>query len=689
MKKNIIFSAALSIMTMSSFAQIDRSVQPQAGPAREPQIAEYESFTLDNGLKVFVVENHKLPRVTFSLVIDRDPVKEGQKAGMVQLAGDLIRRGTNSRTKDQIDEQIDFMGASLSTYSTGVYASSLSKYSEEVLEIMADVIMNASFPQEEFEKLLTQAKSGLESQKDDPSAIMNKVFQAMIYGKDHPYGEMMTEQTLENISVEDCKNYYSTYFRPNTAYLAVVGDVKPRKVKKLLKRYLGDWENQVVPEHQYKFPVAPPKTMVAFVNRDASVQSVIKIGNTIDLEPGNSDIEAVRVMNQILGGGSSGRLFRNLREDKAFTYGAYSSFDSDPLVGNFSASASVRNDVTDSAVTEFLYEFNRIRTEPVSEEELEAAKNNLAGSFGRSLESPNTVTSFAINIARYGLPKDYYNNYLKRLSAVTVEDVQRVANKYIHAESLVIGVVGRGSEVAGGLEKFGELKYFTPEAEPTSAPSLPVPDGVTADKVLSDYFAALGGLDKIKAVKSMKMTAEVSVPGMPAPLTMKRIQKVPGLFSEKTLMNGQVVQERTLNGEKASSTQMGQEKPMDEEAVAQMKKEASVIFDEVNYLSEDYSLTLDHMSMVNGNKAYVMTVKNSDGEEKTLYFDEESGLLVKSESSQETPRGPISVSTQYEDYQENNGVKYAMKMVQKVGPQTITIDVKELEINGKVSTSDL
>ena len=320
---NVLDQAMESLVSEDS--ELDRSKIPVPGPAPEIQIGEYKSFTLDNGLKVFVVENDKLPVVSFSLIIDRDQIREGEKAGYISAAGDLLSRGTKTKTKEQIDEEIDFIGASLSTSSTSVFASSLSKHKEKLLAVMADVTLNPSFPPEELDKIKKQTISGLQSQKDDPNAIAENVRQVLRYGKNHPYGELTTEESVNNISLEDCKNYYNTYFKPNIAYMAIVGDITRQEAETLIKENFGSWKRGEVPTHIYEKPAIPVKPVVALVDRPQSVQSIINITYPVTLKPGGDDVIKARIMDDILGGGFSGRLFANLRETYGYTYGAYSS----------------------------------------------------------------------------------------------------------------------------------------------------------------------------------------------------------------------------------------------------------------------------------------------------------------------------------------------------------------------------
>ncbi|GAO29306.1 insulinase-like:peptidase M16, C-terminal precursor [Geofilum rubicundum JCM 15548] len=331
-------------------AQLDRSTPPEAGPAPQINIGEYEKFTLKNGLRVFVVEDHKLPMVAYNLTLDIDPVFEGEAAGYVSLAGDLMRSGTTNRNKAEIDESIDFIGATLNTHSKGIYGRSLKKHNATLLELMSDVLMNPTFPQEELEKSLKQMETGIQAEKNEPSAIANNIASVLRYGKDDPYGEVVSEENLANITTGHLKTYHQTYFRPNAAYLVIVGDISVKEAKKQAKKYFGDWEKAEVPGHTYSQWPTYEAPKVAIANRDGANQSTIMVTHTLPLTPGHPNAIKASVMNQILGGGSfNTRLFQNLREDKGYTYGAYSRLSTDKRIGYFSASAQVRTSVTDSA----------------------------------------------------------------------------------------------------------------------------------------------------------------------------------------------------------------------------------------------------------------------------------------------------------------------------------------------------
>src|SRR5690606_31311781 len=287
MKKIVTAFVLTLLVAVGSFAQVDRSKFPVAGPAPEIKIGEAETFTLDNGLKVFVVKNTKLPRVSFTLVLERDPILEGDKAGMTGFVGEMMMGGTKNRSKDQLDQEIDFIGASLSASSTSMYASSLKKHQAKVLELMADVLYNPVFPQEELDKLKKQPLTGLAQSKDNPNAISSRLAAAVVFGKDHPYGEMESEATINNITVDDIKSYYSTFFKPNIAYLAIVGDMDKAEAEKVVKQYFGTWTKGEVPTFTYPVPERASKRAVALVDRSSSVQSVINVTQPVQMKLGD------------------------------------------------------------------------------------------------------------------------------------------------------------------------------------------------------------------------------------------------------------------------------------------------------------------------------------------------------------------------------------------------------------------
>lgn len=686
MKKIFLILFAGFLFTINLNAQIDRSRPPKPGPAPIVNIGDYQMFTLSNGLKVIVVENHKTPVITWQLTLDIDPVIEGDAKGYVDLAGQLMRTGTKSRTKQQIDEEIDFIGASLSTFSTGISGSSLTRHKEKLLTLMSDVLLNPVFPQDELEKAVAQNISELSASESDANFMVDNLLSAVLYGNSHPYGEVLTKESLNNINRGHLVNYYNTYFKPNVAYLVIVGDITLKEAKKLTNKYFRKWKKGEVPKVSYPMPAPPVGNKVAFANREGAVQSVLAVSYPVDLKPGAPDAIKASVMNSILGGGVfSGRLMQNLREDKAYTYGARSSLSPDRLVGNFEARTEVGNNVTDSALVEILFEMERMVKEPVDQKSLDLVKNFMNGSFARSLESPRTIANFALNIERYKLPKDYYKTYLEKLAAVSIEDVSAMAAKYIKPENAWIIVGGNKDEVSPKLARFsksGEVLFFDPYGRPVVSSGTEIPAGLTAEKVIENYIKAIGGPEKLKSVSDQVMKMSTSMQGMTIELVST--WKAPGKILVTTGMGGNIMQKQVFDGERGQVEAMGQKMELSGKQLEDMKMQAK-LFPELEYKNLGFDLKLAEIEDIDGKPAYKVQITSPQGNVKTDFFDVASGLKVRSVVSQDTQMGPMTVTSGMSDYREVDGIKFPFSIKQQVGPQAIDLKVDSIVMNKGVS----
>jgi zinc protease len=676
--------------TPSKTTEAFRSKAPGAAAARPINLGDYTTFNLDNGLQVIVVENHKLPRVSYQISLKNEPIFEGEQAGYVSLAGSLMERGTTTRSKAQIDEAVDFIGADLSASGSGMFATSLKKHSPKLLDLMTDVLLKPSFPKEEFDKLKTQTISGLSTQKTDANAMSRNVTNAVLFGKDHVYGEVQTEKTTKAIDIETCKKYISTYYKPNNAYLVIVGDITPAEAKEQANKYFASWKKGDVPTQTYKAIEAPTKTSVVFANKDGAVQSVINVAYPIVLKPGSPDELSANVMNSILGGGVfSGRLMQNLREKKAYTYGSRSSLSSDRLVGKFTANASVRNAVTDSSVQEIMYEMNRIVNEPVSDADLALAKSSFAGSFARSLESPQTIASFALNTFRYDLPKDYYNTYLSRLEKLTIPDISASAKKFIKPENACIVIVGNKESVAKNLLRFdgdGKIDYYDAFGEKLND-GIQIPAGVTAKTVIEDYIQAIGGQQKLASVKSMLTNASMDLMGQKATVVTKN--KLPNLFATKIEFQGMTVVDEKTNGMVASQVQMGQEpksgKPGD--AMFEEMKSRVAIFDQLNYASPGYKIDLVGAEEIEGIKCTKLTINKPNGKSVTQFYDMKTNLLKREVTVVDEKSPPVM--SEMSDYKAVDGIMMPHTItVSGMMPMPVSMVIQSYKINADLPDTD-
>ncbi len=665
-----------------------RKKAPSAGDAPKIQIGKAETFKLDNGLTVILVENHKLPKADFRVFVDYDPVMEKEAAGFLDMMGSLLSKGTTTKKKEQIDIDVDFLGAYLSSDANGLSGGCLSKHSDKLLAVMSDVLLNPTFPDEEFAKDKKRSESGLASKKDDAGQIAGDISALLNYGKNHPYGEFMTEQSLAKINTDLMKKHYNTFFKPNIAYFVITGDATRVQAEQWAKKYFGSWKKGDVPKSNYAMPSAPAKRQVDFVAKPGAVQSVVNITYPVDLKPGTPDVIKARVANAVFGGYFNSRINANLREGHGWTYGARSSLNPDILVGSFKASASVRNVVSDSVVVELLKEMERMRTEKVPQTELQVVKNVLAGQFSQSLEEPGTVANFALNTARYKLPADYYEKYLENLAAVTADDVLEMSKKYIRPDNAHVLVVGNKAEVADKLKTFspdGKVNMYDADGNEVKDMSGSVPKDMTADKVIQDYINAVGGKANIEKIKDLQGNAAMAL-GPGQEIKVKMSQKGGNKLSIVMTMMGQEVSKQLYDGQKGAAVQMGQTQELEGESLNDLKEQAAIC-KEIGYLSMGHKLNLTGMENIKGADAYVLEITRPDGKKTTEYYDVKTGYKVREVSSSPGPDGNPAVTTiDLSDYKEvGNGVKIAHTLsISGMLPMPVKMIFSDFKVNGGI-----
>lgn len=682
MRTKITTLIALFLISLGVNAQIDRSQQPKAGPAPTINLGKPQTFELKNGLKVMVVENHKLPKVSASLILDNGPIFEGEKAGLTSIAGGMMGNGTKTISKDAFNEEIDFLGANLNIGSQSASFNTLSKFFPRILELTADAVQNPLFTQEEFEKEKAKLLENIKSGENSVASIAAKAQNALVYGENHPYGEFETETTAKNVALADVQNFYAAYFKPNNAYLVIVGDVNFKDVKKQVTKHFKNWKKGIVPAYEIPKVTDVAKTEINFIDMPNAVQSDIAVINTVDLKMGNPDYFAAILANKIFGGGGEGRLFLNLREDKGYTYGAYSRIGNDERTSaTFKSAASVRNMVTDSSVVEFMKEIKTFRDTKVTDEELKNAKAAYIGSFVMALENPATVASYALNIVTKKLPANFYETYLQKINAVTVDDVQRVAQKYFSEENARIVIVGKALDVLPNLEKLPyAITYFDKEVNAASKPEMtkPIPAGITKQTVINGYFNAIGGAEKIKALKSTLVSYEASAMGNTIVSTEKRTS---AKYANETSMGGNVMMKVVMSKDGVSMNKQPLPAPMANEMTYTLG-----VFLEMGLLNNENS-KLTGIEIIDGKDAYVISTK---GEiiSSSVYFDVASGLKVK-ELQVITMQGQAqNQEATFSNYKEFNGIKFPGTKTGSLGPQTVEFKLIAAKVNDGVSDAD-
>lgn len=432
--------------------------------------------TLANGLTVLILEDHRLPTVSMRLHLGGagglyDPA---HLPGLAGVTAEMLLEGTKSRASRKVAEEVESLGAHLAASArfggdaAAINASGLSDNFDEWFALAADVLLHPVFPAEELERLKQRLKTQLRQQRASPSFLSGERFNRAVFGS-HPAAVVSsTAEAIDALTPAQLAQWHRDRYAPQNAILGIAGDVRAADVIPKLNRWLAGWRRSEAKESLPAAP-APAKTRkVYLVDRPNSIQTTLVMGN-IALDRAHPDYIPMTIMNRILGGGSAARLFLNLREEKGYTYGVYSSFAALRYPGPWRAGGDVRTEVTGGAMKEFFYELRRIREEKVSGRELEDAKRSVVAGFALSLEQPAQLLEFAIARKIYGLPADYWDNYPEKVMAVTADEVQRVARKYLDTETVQIVAVGNAGKIRAELEKYGPVELFDTEGRAIKA----------------------------------------------------------------------------------------------------------------------------------------------------------------------------------------------------------------------------
>ncbi len=435
---------------------------PAPRPFKLPIVTNYK---LENGLKVQLIEDHRVPFITVALGIKAGSALEPKdKLGLSEMTADMLNEGTTSKKSKEIADETDFIGGGLKAVSdfdfTIVSGSALSKYSGRLVDLLSDIVFHPTFPEEELTLAKTNLTQALAMKRSEPDFLVEERFNKVVFG-DHPYSVVApTPATIDRIARKDLQEFHDTHYLPNEATLVVVGDFQQNQIKDLIQSEFGDhWKSGTMPTAE--MPQLPKQTgrKIYLVNRPGSVQSSIKLGN-VGISKTDADYFPMSIANQILGGAAHSRLFLNIREQKGYTYGAYSSIAAHRQPGAFAAEAEVRTEVTAPSLEEFLYELNRIRDVKVSDKELKDAKSYLVGSFQLGLETQSGLAQRLLELKLYDLPDNYLETYADKVMAVNPDDIRRVARKLIDENNIVISVVGDASKIKQDLQYFAPVEVY-------------------------------------------------------------------------------------------------------------------------------------------------------------------------------------------------------------------------------------
>lgn len=533
-----------------------RKQAPTPLAARPLNIPKPFETTLPNGLQVVIVEDPRLPLVSYRLALRAGDVNDpADMPGLLDMVTGLLNEGTAKRSSKQIADEVARLGATLTAganadYST-VAASALSMYSNEILDLLADVVLNPTFPESEVKLAQQNALQGLLQQRSQPGFLANERMAQVLFGQ-HPYSVISaTPESINAMSHDKLVAFHRQMFVPNNSVLLVVGDVKRDEVLRRVGDLFGKWAKGQTDARQFPQPPARTARALYIVDRPGSAQSNIVIANPA-IDRKSNDYFPMLLMNVVLGANASSRLFMNLREAKGYTYGAYSELDARRLAGAFRETAEVRTPVTGASLKEFFYELGRIRDEVVSEKEIRDAKSFLTGVFPLQIETQEGLINRLVQIKMYDLPADYLQTYRDRVNAVTAADIQRVARQYVQPDKAAIVIVGDAAAIVEQVKPYAQaVEVYDISGKRKETPTVATA-ATTATGPASTTVSNSAGASNLVGTWAIEITAPNGA-SMPATLTLSeengRLKgKVSGQFGEADLTDV------TVNGNNFDST---------------------------------------------------------------------------------------------------------------------------------------
>ena len=676
------------------YSQVDRSQIPPSGPDPEIKLGQPYEYELSNGLKLIIVENNKLPRASVNLFIDSQSYSSDGKTGIGSITSSLLGKGTKNILKDDFIEEIDFMGSTLSLYTTGAYGSSLSKYFPRILELLADGLLNPVFDEEEFTKEKDRLLESIKENEKSVTSIARRVGDIIIYGKNHPNAEYTSESSINNISFKDLEPYFKKRFIPNNAYMVIIGDVKAEETKETILDLFSKWEKGEVMTEDITVNNSFDQTEIHFIDMPNAIQSEIRFQNLIEMRKNSPDYISLLVANRILGGEPESRLESKIREDKGYAYYARSNFGSNKYSSTtFNAYTSSRANVTDSSVIELLSEIDKIKKVKVDGQELSDIKAAYFGDFVRDTESPSTIAQYSVDIKIEELDNDYYKNFIKSVNQVTSDDIYKVSNKYFNTDQGAIIIAGKGSELIDKLENITydgkklNINYYDTRGNIINKPNYSIDDNVSVESIINNHIDAIGGKERLVKVESIQTSgsANLNMQGQSFVLEFYSIKNNQNQSLSTVKAGGMMVQKSVFNKYQGYNEVNGQ-RILLKDSELETAIIDSALFSELNY---DFStIELVGTSVINNEKVYEIKITDS----KTEYYSIESGLKIKEVQITEVDGNQIVVETTINRYEEINGVLIPSEINQVTPalpiPGGITIKFSKIELDVKTSDSD-
>lgn len=659
----------------------------QQGDSYQP-MPPFQRFDLENGLKVIVVENPALQEAYLQLFVDLPMMGERQWAGMAELTGRMLLTGTTGRTSSQIAETLDTTDAALYSSRFGLFGACPPDDIGTMMQLMADIMINPAFSAPAFDSIRQLLIKEVLAYRNDPVSVAGRVASVLRNGSDHPYGELYTPQTLNNLTVERCSTFYYNNFKPEISYLVIAGDVNIEQAKLLTDLYFSPWKRGAVLLEYFPTPEPPVKTKISVVHKIGLAQAVLHLSTPLNIAPGSEALPKYQLLNQVIGGATTGRLRQKLRDEKNIAFDIFSLAEADAQVGNWRLQATIRSNAADSALALVIKELKVLAESAIPPAELDGARRQLLAAFEQALDRPETMIGYYLDMARFKLPADYDVVYRRRLQEVSAAELQELAKKWLSTDRLNVVAVGNKSELAPLLKPFApdSTIYFVDSyGKPEEELAIALPQDVDPVNVIDHYLMAIGGREKLEAIKDLRVVMTSTIQGMSMQVDLT--QKVPAKMNMRVQIGGNIVNQTIFDGVRATIKAMGKPQPVDSATLSGIKEQA-LMFPELFYQQMGYTMQLIGVEMVDDKKAYVLDITRPGGKKFTNYYDADTGLKLRTIALQPGPAGEIAVVNDILSYKEYEGVKFpAQKKSTGMMPVPLELELLSIDINKGVDDS--
>ncbi len=657
--KFISFLIIITGILMNDFNLYATDISSKPEPMKETGFVfpKHTEHVLKNGLKVFLIEDHEQPTVSFSILIPGGTSQDGKNPGTADIVAGLLTKGTGKLTALDIANKIDGLGSSINAGAGGDYitvsSSVLKKHMTTLLDVFSQVVTNPKFDEDEFDKFIKQMAAGLQYDKSQPNKLAATLARRVIYGDNHPYALSPTEKTIEKIEIEDIKAFYKKFFVPNNASIAVVGDVKEKEIIPILEKIFANWKKGEKPTIVTAEP-KPQPLGVYFINRPASEQSTVVV-TTLGVPYNHKDYENLDMTAKVIGSGFGGRLFRTLRETYSYTYTPWGYLTSSKYINRFACGADVNKSKTDSSLNVIIKELKLLAEKGPSVDELARHIKYETGQFYLAFENSNFVASLVQQADFLDIPLEKVKDFPKRIKNLIPADIERAANDYIDVNSARIIVVGDPS-IKESLKSFGNVFDYDLDLLPLTGPNSKLDKvSLSPAELIEKHTKAIGGKDNIEKVQSLKAVSTTTMISNNQPMTGELIQ-----FKDKSgrmhmIFDMKMFKQEIWNdGKNIISGGMGDNTSLDGQTAEKIRLE-SQIFGTTKLLDLNYKLEIKGKK----NGSIIVGVTSPLGEEFTYYFDEKTLLVSKYEAMEETPYGMTLMSISFSNWKNINGVMLA------------------------------